>query len=1149
MIHNQHMGHLLRIRLFGGLFIELNGQPVTGIKTQKEALLLAYLALGQQPYTRETLATLLWDERDQARAMSNLRTLLSRLRKTVGDYVQIERQTVAIQADKVWVDVLAFSNALTIAREDELGKAAIAELETAVSLAVGHFLAGVSITDSEGLQAWQMLVGEQLYEQVIAVRRQLAQHYLSNGRDMAKGIEHARAYVTLAPLHEEAHQLLMRLLVRDGQRNAALQQYQVCAAILAQELDIEPSAEMNALYERIQAGTFPPPHCLPAEPRPFVGRAAELALIDHYLDDPNGRLLTIFGPGGAGKTRLAVQAADQRQGEFLHGIIFVPLAALTAASHLPIAIGNALGLQFAGQAPAQTQLLQFLQTKEMLLLLDNLEQLLNDSGTVSLIQMILAEAPEVKLIITSRERLRLRAEQVVPVTGLSFSDTEAVEPAQFEAVHFFQQCAAWQGVETAVADTPTVMHICRLLEGLPLAIELAAAMLDVYSLAEINAQIQSNLDFLTTYIIDMPPRQQSIRAVFDHSWQLLNVAEQKALAQLSVFQSGFSRSMGTDITTASVSILQKLVHKSLLRLEGDGRYRMHPLLQQFAAEQLSQLGVVAEETAAQHGRYYLNFVAQQAPQFHGLELSVVMAAMQQDNDNIEAAWQWGIRHTAWDALHPAIPGMSHYYRHSHLYETGANLFGQAAQQLRPQAQNPSQQAIIARLLLEQSFFLGRLGHFETVITIAQEVIALAAVCQSPDMEAEARYRWARALYTQGQYAAAEEQLAPVLNGPQDQIHPLNHARLLTQKGHLCFFQGQLQPAHQWLEEALAVYQAEGDKGNEAKLLHQLGEIALHMQVPDQAVVYLQQALTIAQARDDKELESNTIATLGNLSLDAGDYVQAMAYYTQVLHTAQQYGIKQIMCAQHVCLGTVMWHLGLYEQADVHYQSGYRLAKELDLVFSQATTLVSWAYLAYSRGQWSQAISCAQQALTLMEPTSGVVGDAYHVLGNALTATKRWDEAKAAYQAALYQREQAERSNFVLETLAALAHLALVRGQIDQARVYAERIIIHLQPETVAGADEPLRIYWWTYQALAAANDARAAEVLKSGYEFLQMRAAKIDDDLMRRSYLQNVAVHRDIMMAYEERWAARSGSTAVNLNKPRYTVLNNSHYRKSTPPS
>ena len=205
----------LHLRLFGGLFVEIAGKPVVGFKTQKETLLIAYLALAQRPLTRETLADLLWNERDQSLAMSNLRTLLSRLRKVVGDYLQIDRQSVALLLDKVWVDVLAFEAQTTLAQKNDSEKDVIEGLETAVALVAGDFLAGITIDNPE-LELWQINTSEKLHDQHSAAREQLATYYFYN-RDYRQGITHARAFVHLNPINEQAHRLMMRLLARNGE--------------------------------------------------------------------------------------------------------------------------------------------------------------------------------------------------------------------------------------------------------------------------------------------------------------------------------------------------------------------------------------------------------------------------------------------------------------------------------------------------------------------------------------------------------------------------------------------------------------------------------------------------------------------------------------------------------------------------------------------------------------------------------------------------------------------------------------------------------------------------------------------------------------------------------------------------------------------
>jgi len=359
-------------------------------------------------------------------------------------------------------------------------------------------------------------------------------------------------------------------------------------------MGLAPDAETTALYEQIRAGlpvaggvlwSMPIPaaaagHNLPAQATPFVGREQELEEVRARLKDPACRLLTLLGPGGAGKTRLALQAAEGmvQVGSFKHGVFFCPLASITCCQGVVPAVAEALSYQFRPetegrpQAAPRGQLLDYLRRKQLLLIMDNYEHLLVEEASpeeaVSLIGDVLAAAPGVKLLVMSRASLQVQGEHLYPVQGLqvppgplsrlgSRPATQMGDPDQavhlYSAIELFRQGAQQvrPGFELRPEDLAPVAQICRLVEGLPLGILLAAAWVEVLSPAEIAAEIERSLDFLETDRRDAPLRQRSIRAVFDYSWRLLDGREREIFQGLAVFRRGFTHQAALAITGAS----------------------------------------------------------------------------------------------------------------------------------------------------------------------------------------------------------------------------------------------------------------------------------------------------------------------------------------------------------------------------------------------------------------------------------------------------------------------------------------------------------------------------------------------------------------------------------------------------------------------
>ena len=363
---------------------------------------------------------------------------------------------------------------------------------------------------------------------------------------------------------------------------------------------------------------FPPlktlerrPDTLPFQATPFIGRSRELAHLQLLLDPPEPRLLTIAGPGGIGKSRLAVEAAHNNSASFAHGAHFVSLALVTSADLLLFAIAEVLEISLVGQETPVVQLVAYLRDKSLLLLLDSFEHL---SGGAQVLVDLLAGAPHLKLLITSRERLNLQGEWVIPLGGIDYPLTLADghdHLERYSAVQLFLQSAQRVQPDFSLqGNAPEILRICQLVEGMPLALELAAAWVRLLPCSRIVEKLPSSPDFLVTPLRDVPERHRSLRAVFDSSWSLLSQAEQMALATLAVFPGPFDLEAAEEVGTVPLSVLASLVDKSLLHADGSGQYALHELLRHFAADHAAhQMGEADHRARAVD---YLTRVAERA---------------------------------------------------------------------------------------------------------------------------------------------------------------------------------------------------------------------------------------------------------------------------------------------------------------------------------------------------------------------------------------------------------------------------------------------------------------------------------------------------------------------------------------------------------
>jgi predicted ATPase/DNA-binding SARP family transcriptional activator len=708
---------MLKVFLLGAPLVESHGAAVP-IARRKGLALLAYLAVEGGPHRRDTLATLLWPDESQSDARSNLRRVLSELNTALGVPVfQADRETIElVKNERVWIDVAAFLPAQAAAQaHDHRGlapcAACIGRLAAAAELYRADLLAGFSLRDSQGFDEWLVLRAEQLRGQFAQVLELLIQGYRAQGA-YHEASAAARRLLALDAFDESVQRTLIELLAVAGHHSAALRQYEECARLLDQELGIAPQPETTALYQQIRAGAFrsrrsatqlepallaAAQRALPTPTTPFFGREQELAVVAQALADPHCRLLTILGSGGIGKTRLALHAADAYQAA--GQVAFVACVALQSREDLIAAIADAAGYTFYGEDPADQQLLAHLRPRSLVLVCDNFEHLIGHAGVLS---SILAAAPQIKILVTSWERLQLSEEWTLPLSGLPLPD-----PADFassSAVQIFEHSARRVQPQFALAaeDVAAVARICQLVEGLPLAIELAGAWVRALSCHEIAAEIEACLGFLTSSLRDVPERHRNLRAIFDRSWQLLSEPERAVFRQLAVFRHGFCHPAAQAVAGASLPLLAAFLDKSLLRRTAAGRYESHEFIRQYTEEQLKTNQQEYAAVTARHYAYYAALLADHAGLLQRGDQPLASGVTAAEVENIRAAWAWVLEHGDLAQIAAFSEGLYQFYNTHGWYYEARDVFAQAVATLeqRPPAADPAAQAtLVGRMLL------------------------------------------------------------------------------------------------------------------------------------------------------------------------------------------------------------------------------------------------------------------------------------------------------------------------------------------------------------------------------------------------------------------------------------------------------------------
>jgi DNA-binding SARP family transcriptional activator/predicted ATPase/Tfp pilus assembly protein PilF len=1125
---------MLQISLLGELIIRLPDKPITHFRSQKEIALLAYLAHTGQTHNREVLADLLWEARSTKQSLSNLRTALTRLRQQVGDHLVVTRKTVAVTPTvHEQTDSVRFQAMLAGAGK-ERSVTAVNLLAQGLALYSGEFMAGFSLPDTPRFNDWLVVEQERLRQISMRGYRQLTGWQEEQGAFSA-GVVTAQQWVASDPLDETAQQQLMRLLAYDGRVSEALGVYEKCRHLLQIELGIPPAPATTALYEAIQKGSLPPPditptplHNLPRALTPLFGRKKEIKELTSTLLNPEYPLISVTGVGGIGKTSLALAAGRQlataaqllaaEQHPFQDGIWFVSLEEIEndapgkIRDKVAALVGQAMDLYFHGESDLWSQLLGQLASKHLLLILDNIEQFLTVAS--DLIVGLLEAGDNIHLLVTSRTTLPLAASVALPLTGLETPEQVSAEALQNESVRLFAERAARMPtpfqLEKHLAE---VVAICQFVEGMPLAIELAAASLGRLMVAEILPALTNNLHLLDTMRRDLPPRQRTLQAVFDTTWQLLDPREQSLLAQISIFQGGFTRLAAEAVLNDTGSSLYNLQHHALLRRDETGRFKMHPLIRQFAVEQRSGLPNAASlfrDTHNRHSRYYLQMIGQQAPILQRGAPRQLLATLQIEQHNVRAAWQQAVDQAAWADIEQSLEGVQHFYYRSGLFRDGIELITQAletadATDLPPQ--------LIPSLHQAKAALLQPISQFEATLAAIKDALSQETV--SKQTQIRAYLVWGLVLDGKGDYQGSLVQYQTAGELLQDTDDWLLLARSRQGIGWALIQMGQTEAASEPLQQALEFSQRADDKFGQMMTLTFLGVQARRRNKLTVSERYYGQALDLARALGDRLVEGKLLANLGIAASMRFALSQAQRNLEQALTIFEQLNVPRNRAITGGDLGVIYARLGSYERAQHFLEQALALARQIEDRYGEVWGLNWLSGVVLARGDADAALQLGRTALSVADAIGikSLRAGGLARMGDALLARGELAEAADCYHKAHTICEQLDQSAEATHMLAGLADIALRQQQPGRAMSYVETILttIATDPEIIQGIH--LHIYWVCYQVLQALEDPRAAATLAAGQALLLSRADNIDDKAARQLFLTQIVTHRQILEA------------------------------------
>ena len=654
----------------------------------------------------------------------------------------------------------------------------------------------------------------------------------------------------------------------------------------------EPDVQIPQLnYSAKRQKREPIRHNIPSPVTPFIGRKAELSQLMAYLDDPNQRLVTIIGPGGIGKTRLILALAERRllleasDPRFRDGIFFIPLAALSTPDQIPIAMAEAFNLPLGDggypQRSPRERVSDYLREKRMLLLIDNFEHLLDEGGGALLVEFLTA-APEVVFFITSRERLRLRSEQLFLIHGLEFPALEQLsnaDLARYTAVQLFLQSV--QRVDHTFRltkeDTTHFGQICRLVEGMPLALELAAGWVDTLPLAEIVAEIERGLDILETDLQDRPNRHQNIRTVIDTSWLRMDGDERSHFAQMSIFRGGFTRAAAEVITGASPRLLSRLVNKSLLKYDRErNRYQIHELLRQYGAEQLDQKSryLLKAKVLARHSAYYCDQMEKFETGLKGEQQRDVLEEIDSEIDNICLAWLTAVEQCDVEQVGQAQNSLGYFLEWTGRFQEGQTLFAAAAASLKAGDSPNADRVRVALLGWQEAFEQILTGGVDA--TFSQNGFNLLAALKNDrfDLRREEAFLYYQLGRSAADYDTRKEALGNALTLYRQLGADWEVANTLQLMGEPDSWFGGLDKIETDLEECLAIRRSLGDKRGIAYVLILLSTLARYHGRFEEALPMAEEAHLLFQASGIRLTEGRSYFNLGMSYLHLAQFEKA-----------------------------------------------------------------------------------------------------------------------------------------------------------------------------------------------------------------------------------------------------------------------------------
>jgi len=954
----------LNIRLLGSFQVDIAATPITKFESNKVRALLAYLVIeSSQTHSREKLVALFWPEMPAKRASSNLSQALYSLRHLLQDHQEnppfLLRTREAVQFNResdYWLDIEQFNQNLVQDQPLVTSNDGYHEtLESAIDLYRGDFLESLTFDSSLNFDEWVFVQRQRFQRQVLDGLHQLAAYYRERN-ELPKALSFAWRQVELDPIDERAYRQLMKLLAASDQRNQALKKFDRLRVMLTEELNVLPEPETVRLRDQIR-GEKPsliqdkPRDNLPAFLTPLIGRQQELAEIRGLCRNPACRLLTILGPGGSGKTRLALEVAAISQENFQHGVFFVSLNPVQSPESILPAIAAALDLPKSEQDNHQTQLGNYLRKKDLLLVLDGFEHLVEGGGFIA---EILRQSPGIKILMTSRIRLNIKGEQLFLLAGMRYPE-EVTSESEIQEADAVQLLIAGlrrtrPDYEPTPEDLSHLLHISQNVLGMPLGILLAASWGATLSIEDIAGMVSQDLIFLTADWTDVPARQRSLRATFDYTWNLLGESEQSIFQSLSVFRGAFTRKAARVICEASPHELRTLVDRSMLWSKTPGWYEVHELLRQFGREKLEELAQVKQDVCNRHSEYYLGQLARLENDLKSAQQIIALRSIDLEHENYRASWNWAASQGAVTQIAQVLDSLCLYYEHSIRYSDGESACQTVGEKLSQEPESDDVELLQARNFFWQSRFSRLLGQPDVASQLMEKSLACLENAKSAGYKAHNVE--ALILLEQGNThfhkdrSTAAACYSKALELYRSQDDSWGSAKTLARLGFIAHHAGDFETAVDIYAECLDLNRKLGDPRGIANALIESGQNLLRLGLVKQGEQNINEGVAVLRQIGDQAGVARGYFELCRYYFWSGEFERSCKTNEKSISLFENLGILDFFVLSSIGLGLGLSHLGKYAEAKFEANKGIPVAQELNArrEIGLAYVILGMAYL-------------------------------------------------------------------------------------------------------------------------------------------------------------------------------------------------------------